>query len=251
MIEFRDVTLAFNHHVVLDRLSFTARFHERIAILGGSGGGKTTLLRLVLGLAHPDEGRIAIDGQDITGISESEMREARMKFSIVFQEGALFDSLSVRENVAFCLREYGHHSEQEIEERVRGLPKVLAIEEAIDLMPEELSGGMQRRVAIARSLAECEPRMMLYDEATTGLDPLTADNICGLISELSTGAPPERRGFIFVTHKVSDAAKVAERFMYLRKGEIVFDGDITALRNTDDAELRSFVNELFIAEQCL
>lgn len=244
MIEFRDVTLAYGDHIVLDRMSLRAQFHEKIAILGGSGEGKTTILRLILGLVRPDDGKIFIDGEDITDLSESQLRDFRMNFSIVFQEGALFDSMNVRENVAFCLREYTKYSEDEIEERVRGLLNRLGIEDAIYLMPEELSGGMQRRVAIARSLASCEPKMMLYDEPTTGLDPLTADNICRLINDLSAGTPPGRTGFIAVTHKVTDAARIAERFMYVRNGKVVFDGDIKALKNTEDVELRSFISEL-------
>ncbi|MBI5741596.1 MAG: ATP-binding cassette domain-containing protein [Nitrospirae bacterium] len=247
MIEFRDVTLAYGERVVLDRLSFKAQFHEKVAILGGSGEGKTTILRLVLGLVHPDDGKIIINGQDITDLSETQVRDVRMNFSIVFQEGALFDSMNVRENVAFSLREYTKYSEDEIEERVRSLLKRLAIEDAIELMTAELSGGMQRRVAIARSLAAGEPRMMLYDEPTTGLDPLTSENICKLIGDLSTGEPPGRPGFIIVTHKVTDAARVAERFMYIRSGRIVFDGAIDALKNTADAELRSFISELHVA----
>ncbi len=248
MIEFQNVVLAFNNNVVIDGLSFRARFYEKIAVLGGSGEGKTTLLRLMLGLVRPDSGKILIDGRDITVLSESELRDIRMNFSIVFQEGALFDSMSVRENVAFCYREYSNYSEEEIEARVREILRRLGIEEAIDLMPEELSGGMQRRVAIARSLAGCNPRMVLYDEATTGLDPLTADNICREINELSKGEPPDRTGFIIVTHKVTDAIKVAERFMYVKNGKVAFDGDLEALRHTDDRELRLFTEELHTFE---
>ncbi|MBI5665095.1 MAG: ATP-binding cassette domain-containing protein [Nitrospirae bacterium] len=249
MIEFQNVSIAFNNnHVVLNDVSFKVHFYEKLAILGASGGGKTTLLRLILGLVRPDSGKIFIDGQDITELSESELRTSRMKFSIVFQEGALFDSLNVRENVVSCFREYSNYSEEEIEKKARELLNKLGIEEAIDLMPEELSGGMQRRVAIGRALAGCKPKMVLYDEATSGLDPLTADNICGLIRDLAEGEPPERTGFIIVTHKVTDAVKVAERFIYLRNGQIVFDGDIDELRNTADAELRVFTGELHIAE---
>lgn len=248
MIEFVDVCLSYGDNTVLDGFNFRAQFYEKIAVLGVSGGGKTTILRLLLGLVRPDSGKILIDGEDIALLAEKQLRKHRMKFSIVFQEGALFDSMSVRENVAFCLREYADLTEEEIEGRVRGLLKVLGIEAAIDLMPEELSGGMQRRVAIARSLAECEPKMMLYDEATTGLDPLTADNICALINDLAKGEPPERTGFILVTHKVTDATKVAERYIYIRNGNIVFDGNLEALRNTSDRELRMFINELLAAE---
>ncbi len=252
MIEFQNVSISYNdNHEVLHDVSFKAYFYEKIAVLGISGGGKTTLLRLILGLVRPDSGKIIIDGQDITELSESELRASRMKFSIVFQEGSLFDSLNVRENVVFCFREYSNLSEEEIEKKARDLLNKLGIEEAIDLMPEELSGGMQRRVAIARALAGCNPKMVLYDEATSGLDPLTADNICSLIRDLAEGEPPERTGFIIVTHKVTDAVKVAERFIYLRDGQIVFDGDITALRDTEDPELRAFTGELHIAKKYL
>lgn len=245
MIEFRDVSLSFGNHSVLNRLSFTAQFYEKIAVLGGSGEGKTTILKLILGLIRPDEGRILINGRDITSLSEAELRDSRLNFSIVFQEGALFDSMNVRENVAFCLREYSKLTEQEIDSQVRGLLRRLGIEDALLLMPEELSGGMQRRVAIARSLAGCNPKMILYDEATTGLDPITADNICTLINELSGGEPPGRRGFIIVTHKVIDAAKVAERYIYLHNGRIMFDGDVDAMKGTADPELKKFISELY------
>ncbi len=248
MIEFKNVTLAYGDHVVLENVNFRCQFHEKIAVLGGSGGGKTTILKLMLGLVRPDAGQILIDGEDITKFSESELRDPRMKFSIVFQEGALFDSMNVKENVAFSLREYTKSTEEEIEKRVRELLKILKIEGAIDLMPEELSGGMQRRVAIARSLAGTEPRMMLYDEATTGLDPLTADNICNLINELSKGSPPGRVGFIIVTHKVTDAAKVAERYIFIRNGNIIFDGNIDELKKTKDEKLKIFINELYVAD---
>jgi phospholipid/cholesterol/gamma-HCH transport system ATP-binding protein len=250
MIEFNDVTLSFGDNRVLDGFSFKAEFHEKMAILGGSGEGKTTILKLILGLLRPDMGEILIDGTDITGLAESQLREERMKFSIVFQEGALFDSLNVYENVAFCLREYSALPEEDIEVKVREMLQRVNVEDAIYLMPEELSGGMHRRVSIARSLAACEPKMILYDEPTTGLDPLTADNICSLINELSEGDRTDREGFIIVTHKVSDAAKVAERFMYLKDGKIVFDGDVEELKNTTDQELRMFIYELLLHEIC-
>lgn len=244
MIEFLDVSHSYGGNMVLDSFTFRADYHERIAVLGGSGEGKTTILRLILGLVKPDSGRIMIDGHEITGLSESELRKFRIKFSIVFQEGALFDSMSVRENVAFSYREYSDYSEEEIEERVRKLLARLGIEDAIDLMPEELSGGMQRRAAIARSLAGSSPAMFLYDEATTGLDPLTADNICAVIRELSEGEPPDRTGFLIVTHKVTDAARVADRFVYLKDGRLVFDGNLDELIRTKDPELRKFTGEL-------
>jgi phospholipid/cholesterol/gamma-HCH transport system ATP-binding protein len=249
MIEFKGVKLAYGNNVVLNGLNFRAGFDEKVAILGGSGTGKTTVLKLLLGLVFPDDGRIMIDGKDISEMTSQELRRARMKFSIVFQEGALFDSLNVKENIAFALREYTAYSEDEIDRRVRELAGRLGIEHALFLKPEELSGGMQRRVAIARSLAAGNPRMMLYDEPTTGLDPLTAANICNLINELSQGDPPQRMGLIAVTHKVTDAVKIAERFIYL-KDRIVFDGNIRDLLNTSDTELKDFISELFVKESC-
>jgi phospholipid/cholesterol/gamma-HCH transport system ATP-binding protein len=247
MIEFKDIKLAYGKKVIFDGLNFAAEFHEKIAILGGSGRGKTTLLKLLLGLAAPDSGGVLIDGEDVGQMSPEMLRLARMKFSIVFQEGALFDSLNVKENIAFALREYTEYSEKEIDKRVRELAGRLGIEDAIHLMPEELSGGMQRRVAIARSLAAGNPKMMLYDEPTTGLDPLTAANICTLINELSHGEPPSRIGLIAVTHKVTDAVKIADRFIYLTN-DIAFDGNIRDLVHTSDPELKEFINELFIKE---
>ncbi len=246
MIEFQDVTIGYNNRSVMDRVSFAAQFHEKIAILGGSGEGKTTILKLIMGLERPDSGRILIDGREITDLPESRLRDIRMNFSIVFQEGALFDSLNVRENVAFCLREMeGVISEDVVESTVKTLLKRVGIEGAMDLMPDQLSGGMQRRVAIARSLAACSrPRMMLYDEPTSGLDPITADNICGLINEISMGNPPERVGLIIVTHDVADAVKVAERFMYLGSGRIRFDGNLDSLVSTQDAELKRFIKDI-------
>jgi len=239
MIVFEDVRFGYNSGRVLNGLSFSVGFNERVAILGGSGEGKTTILRLILGLIRPDSGRVLVDGEDITAKSEQELREVRMKFSIVFQEGALFDSLSVRENVAFCLREYTKLSEDGIEAEVRRLLASVGVEHAIELMPEELSGGMHRRVSLARSLALTTPRMFLYDEPTTGLDPVNADIICRLISDLSkTG-----RGMMAVTHKVSDALKIADRFMFLREGALVFDGAGEDLLGSGVPEIGIFVSE--------
>jgi len=240
MIVFDKVSFSYGQRSVLKDLSFSIDFSERVAILGGSGDGKTTILKLILGLIRPDSGRILIDGDDITGKSEAELREPRMKFSIVFQEGALFDSLNVKENVAFCLREYFSLTEEELDRQVRDILRVVDVEAAIDLMPEELSGGMHRRVAIARSLAGYKPEMFLYDEPTTGLDPVNADNICKLIVKLAEGG----KGFIAVTHKVTDALKIATRFMFLKNGTILLDGNREELVGTTDPDVQLFLTEL-------
>lgn len=240
MIKFDRVSFSYHERRVLEDVSFSIDSGERVAILGGSGEGKTTILKLVLGLLRPDSGSILIDGEDITGKTEDELRAVRMKFSIVFQEGALFDSLNVKENVAFCLREYSSLSEEEIDLRVRELLRVVGVEHAIDLMPDELSGGMHRRVAIARSLAAFEPEMFLYDEPTSGLDPVNADLICKLIADLSRN----KRGFIIVTHKVYDAMRVAGRYIFLKNGAVVLDGDRKMLEHATVPEIRIFMSEL-------
>jgi phospholipid/cholesterol/gamma-HCH transport system ATP-binding protein len=240
MIEFDKVRFSYGSRQVLKEVSFCIRTDERVAILGGSGDGKTTILKLILGLLRPDSGRIVIDGEDIIDRTEDDLRKVRTKFSIVFQEGALFDSLNVKENLAFGLREYSDLSEEEIDQKVRDLLRRVGMEEAIEFMPEELSGGMHRRVAIVRSLAAFEPKMFLYDEATTGLDPVNADIICKLVLDLSK----EGRGFIIVTHKIFDAIKLAERFLFLRNGAIVFDGNEEALMRSSLPEIRLYLSEL-------
>ena len=242
MIVFNNVSFSYGTKQVIKDVSFSINAHERVAILGGSGEGKTTILRLILGLIRPDSGKISIDGEDITIKTEDELRGVRLKFSIVFQEGALFDSLNVKENVAFCLREYTKMSEDEIDKRVRELLRIVGVEEAIDMMPEELSGGMHRRVSIARSLAACEPKMFLYDEPTSGLDPVNAENICKLILDLSQNG----NGFIIVTHKVFDAMKVADRFMFLKDDMILFDGNKKELTNNPIPEIQEFIRELHL-----
>ena len=240
MIEFDRISFSYGDNVVIKDLSFSVGIGERVAILGGSGNGKTTILKIILGLIRPDSGRVIIDGEDITNREEDWLRQERMKFSMVFQEGALFDSLTVKENVAFCLREYTRLSEEEIEAKVRDILSTVGVESAMDLMPEELSGGMHRRVALARSLAACDPKMFLYDEPTSGLDPINADNICKLIGELAHNG----KGFIVVTHKVVDALKVAERFMFLKNGSLFFDGTRDGLITSADPDIRLFISEL-------
>jgi phospholipid/cholesterol/gamma-HCH transport system ATP-binding protein len=240
MILFDKVSFSYGTRQVLKEISFSIHANERVAILGESGEGKTTVLKLIMGLQKPDSGRIWIDGEDITDKSEPELRETRLKLSIVFQEGALFDSLNVKENVAFCLREYSRMSEKEIDQKVRDLLGRVGMEDAMSLMPEELSGGMHRRVAIVRSLAACEPKMFLYDEPTSGLDPVNARNICNLIHDLSK----DGTGFLMVTHKMADAIKVANRFIFFKDGVVIFDGSKEDLFTTTVPEVLAFMSDL-------
>lgn len=236
MIVFDNVRFSHGERTVLRGMSFSVEADERVAILGGSGEGKTTILRIVMGLLRPDSGRILIDGEDINSMTEAQLRKVRMKFSIVFQEGALFDSVNVYENVAFPLRENPNLTEEEIEKKVRELLRIVGMEDSVDLMPEELSGGMHRRVAIARALAACEPRMFLYDEPTSALDPANAEIILGLIAKLSE----DGRGFILVSHEVRHAMKVAARFMFLKKGLLLFDGDKDAFLRSELSDVHAF-----------
>jgi phospholipid/cholesterol/gamma-HCH transport system ATP-binding protein len=238
LIIFDNIRFSRRDKPVLKGLSFSIDAGERVAILGGSGEGKTTILKLVMGLIRPDSGNIIIDGKEITSMTEEQLREIRMNFSIVFQEGALFDSLTVGENVAFPLREYSGKSEEEIEQRVRELLRMVGMGDAIDLMPEELSGGMNRRAAIARSLAACEPKMFLYDEPTSALDPANASAILRLITELSR----DGRGFVLVSHEVQNALRVADRFLLLKGGALLFDGDKEAFLESPVADVRSFAH---------
>ncbi len=239
MIEFENVQLLRGDRAVIDGMSLSIERNERVAVLGGSGSGKTTILKLILGLLQADEGKVIVDGRDITNLKEEELRDTRLKFSLTFQDGALFDSLTVKENVAFFIREYMQIDEDEIEKRVRDRLREVDVEEAIYMMPEELSGGMKRRVAIARSLAAHEPAMFLYDEPTSDLDPVNAGKIRKLIQDLSSGG----RGFILVTHEMVDALKVAERLIFIKGGKVLFDGDRDSFQRTDIQEIQAFLRE--------
>lgn len=260
-IEFRDVHLAFDDHKVLDGISFTVMKGETKIILGGSGSGKSTIIKLVLGLLKPDAGRILIDGEDITDYDEAEMMRVRKKIGMIFQEGALFDSLSVYENVAYRLHEQGV-PEEEVEEEVRRMLRFVNLEDAIDKMPNELSGGMRRRVGIARALVG-DPKIVLFDEPTAGLDPPTARTICELAIKLRD---LEDVSSIFVTHEMnnveyltSEYAVIDERgnvvfeqegerlcllntkIIMIRDGRIIFSGTDEELFKSDDPYIRWFI----------
>src|SRR5207237_1613731 len=182
VVEFREVHFFFDDEKVLDGVSFAVMRGEIKIILSGSGGGKSTMLKLILGLLKPDEGQIFVDGEEITSLDETEMQRARDKIGMVFQEGALFDSLSVYDNVAYRPHEQAV-PEEEIEREVRLLLRFVNLEAEMDKLPSELSGGMQKRVSIARALVG-DPKIVLFDEPTAALDPPTARAICELIIKL-------------------------------------------------------------------
>lgn len=235
-IEFRDVYLAFDEKVILNGISFTVRQGETKVVLGGSGGGKSTIIKLILGLLHPDSGNIFIDGEDITQFDEAEMMEVRKKIGMVFQEGALFDSLSVYDNVAYRLHEQ-HVDEDEVEHEVRRMLRFVDLEDAIDKMPIELSGGMRRRVGIARALIG-NPQIILFDEPTAGLDPPTARTICELAIKLRD---LEDVSSIFVTHEMNNLDYLSSEYATINEtGDVIFEleGQKLCLINTEVIMLR-------------
>jgi phospholipid/cholesterol/gamma-HCH transport system ATP-binding protein len=235
-IEFQHVTLAFDEQVILDDLSFTVNKGETKIILGGSGGGKSTTIKLILGLLKPDAGRILVDGEDITEYTEAQMMSVRKKIGMVFQEGALFDSLSVYDNVAYRLHEQGV-PEDEVEQEVRRMLRFVNLEDAIDKMPAELSGGMRRRVGIARALVG-GPKIVMFDEPTAGLDPPTARTICELAIKLRD---LEDVSSIFVTHEMNNVKYLTSEYAVVNDdGEIVFEeeGQRLCLTNTKVLMLR-------------
>jgi phospholipid/cholesterol/gamma-HCH transport system ATP-binding protein len=236
-IEFRDVSLAFDDQVVLDRVSFKVRRGETKIVLGGSGSGKSTIINLILGLIKADSGQILIDGEDITGFDDQDMMGIRSKIGMVFQEGALFDSLSVYENVAYRLTEEGV-DDDEIEHEVTRMLHFVDLDDAIDKMPIELSGGMRRRVGIARALVG-NPSIVLFDEPTAGLDPPTARTICELAIKLRD---LEDVSSIFVTHEMNNLEYLSSEYAIVdEKGNVSFEteGEFLCLVNTEVIMLRS------------
>lgn len=235
-IEFRDVYLSFDDQKILNGLSFTVRRGETKIILGRSGGGKSTTIKLLLGLLKPDSGQILVDGEDITNYSEIEMMAVRQKMGMVFQEGALFDSLSVYDNVAYRLHENGIE-EEEVEREVRRMLRFVDLEDAIDKMPSELSGGMRRRVGIARALVG-DPKIVMFDEPTAGLDPPTARTICELAIKLRD---LEDVSSMFVTHEMQNIDYLCNEYATVNEdGEVVFkeEGDDFCLINTEIIMMR-------------
>lgn len=262
-VEFRDVCLAFGSKVVLDGVSFRINPGEMKVILGQSGSGKSTILRLLLGLLKPDSGEIYINGEEIAQLEEEDLNHVRLKMSIVFQEGALFDSLSVYDNIAYRPREL-RWSEEEIDAHVQRVLEFARLGNVADEFPDALSGGTRRLVAIARAMVD-DPEIILFDEPTVGLDPPTARRLCEAAVRLRD---LEGVTSMFVTHRLADVRYLAShyavakadgatelfeendrlcitntRFLMLNDGKVVFDGTDEQLWNADDKFLRAFTHE--------
>jgi phospholipid/cholesterol/gamma-HCH transport system ATP-binding protein len=238
-IEFIDVHKSFGDRVILDGISFSVEEGKTFAILGPSGIGKTVTITHIVGLLKPDSGKIIVDGQDVTGLSERELAAVRKKVQLVFQSGALFDSMSVWDNVAFPLADIDL-PDAELERRVQEKLSLVDIEDLKDLMPSELSTGIKRAVAIARALA-VEPQAILYDEPTTMVDPLMSQTINNLIRKMQRQLGMTQ---IVVTHDIANCAeKVADRVALLDKGKFAFIGSMAELYASDHPVVREFVEE--------
>jgi phospholipid/cholesterol/gamma-HCH transport system ATP-binding protein len=259
-IEFNNVRLGFDEGEILHGVTFSAEERETVILLGETGTGKTLLLKLASGLLRPDSGSIHVLGKDISGMTESELLEARRQIGFVFQEGALFDSLTVGENVAYRLHEDGVN-EDEIESRVKEILRFVELAHTIDLLPSELSGGMRRRVSIARALVTGPP-IVLYDSPTAGLDPITSQTIITLILRLRDVYGVTA---LLATHRLQDGFALANfhfdpqskkvrrdsspesahvaptRFLVLRAGKIYFEGSPDQLMKSQDPYLQRFL----------
>jgi len=237
MIRLENIYLTLGGHQVLKDVSLDIGKGETGVILGASGSGKTTILRIILGLYKPDSGRVYLNGDDLTSLDEDGVYRVRAMMGMVFQSGALFDSLTVGENVAYRLKEQGLLEEYEMEERVLKSLRFVGLDEAVDLMPSELSGGMKKRVAIARGIAS-NPKLMLYDEPTAGLDPINAYNMNSLINRLRT---EEGVTSVVVTHDLISAFTVATRVAVIDEGSIVYTGDKDGLLACEDERVKKFL----------
>ena len=239
MVELRDVHLSFGEKRILEGVSFLVERGECLVVMGASGVGKSTVLRLVLGILRPDQGSVVVTGTDMTEAGEDERDAVRERLGMVFQGGALFDSMTVGENVGFRLYERGELTEEEIAEEVREKLSFVDLEpEVAELMPAELSGGMRKRVALARAMIG-EPDIILYDEPTTGLDPITSETIDQLIIKLRKSRDTAS---IVVTHELDSAFSIGTRFGMLHRGHIIFDGPKEEFLNSPDPYIQEFIH---------
>ncbi len=238
MIEVRDLKKSFGSLRVLDGVDLRIETGEAVVIIGRSGGGKSVLLKHLIGLLAPDSGEVWVEGEKITGMTERQLIAVRRKFGMVFQGAALFDSLTVAENVAFALRRDRRYSEDEIRERVARALEMVDLPGTQDKKPAELSGGMRKRVGLARSIVY-QPEILLYDEPTTGLDPIVADSIDQLMIRVCERL---RVTSVVVTHDMRSARRVGQRIFMLHEGRIHASGTPDEMFASQDPIVYRFVN---------
>ncbi|MFQ5707626.1 MAG: ABC transporter ATP-binding protein [bacterium] len=237
VIELENVSYAYNDVPILKNISLKVRKRENLVILGASGAGKSTILKIILGLLKPDSGSVRIFRQDITPLKEKEIHPIRHRMGMVFQGGALFDSLPVWGNVGYCMSENHEVPLEMIHTRVRQQLEFVELQHTFGYMPSELSGGMRKRVAIARAIV-CDPEIVLFDEPTAGLDPIASKNINRLIVKLRD---EKWVSSVVVTHILNDVYAVADRIAMLKSGEIIFEGDREHLLRCKDPYVQEFV----------
>ena len=236
-LEMRGIKKSFGDQVVLRGVDLDIRRGEVLVLLGGSGGGKSVLMKHMVGLLQPDEGTVTLEGKVISDLSERDLSWARKKISMMFQSGALFDSMTVAENVAFPIQEAGLLDRDELSRRVSEALKIVHLEGQEDKMPAALSGGMRKRVALARAVVE-EPCCVLYDEPHAGLDPVTGDSIDRLIKDLAN-----EHGItnVVITHEMRSAFRIADRLVFMKDGLVYWEGTPDELKDSKDPILVNFV----------
>lgn len=238
MILAKNVCKKFGDRTVLKNVTLEIQVGETMVIMGASGTGKSVFLKIIMALLEPDAGEIWIDDKEITRLTNKEMDELRKRIGMVFQFSALFDSLTVGENVAFSLSRHTNLTRDQIDKIVAEKLEMVGLPGIEDVMPAELSGGMRKRVSLARAIS-MDPKIVLYDEPTTGLDPITADGINKLINKLHDQLKVTS---IVVTHDMKSAFSVATRMAMLKDGEIIFNGTPDEIRQTDDPWVKEFIN---------
>ena len=237
LIEVNDVHKSFAQNHVLRGLSLAVRQGESMVVIGGSGTGKSVLIKCIIGILSPDRGNILVAGQDIGSLKEKDLYQLRKKFGMLFQAGALFDSMKVWENVGFGLLQHTTLSKKEVKKRAIEKLNLLGLHQIEDLMPSELSGGMRKRVSLARAIA-MDPEILLYDEPTTGLDPIRADTINALIVEMRKKIKVTS---VTITHDMVSAYKVGDRIAMLYQGKIIEVGTPDEIKNSSSAIVQQFI----------
>jgi phospholipid/cholesterol/gamma-HCH transport system ATP-binding protein len=237
MIELRDIHKSFEGHHVLRGVNLKVEKGESVVVIGGSGSGKSVLLKHIIGLLTPDTGTVLIDSTDISQLHEDGLNELRKKFGMLFQSAALFDSMRVWQNVGFSLKRHTRMTDAEIKEVAVRKLRMVGLVGVEDEMPSELSGGMRKRVGLARAIA-MEPEILLYDEPTTGLDPIMADAINDLIIKMREKLSVTT---VTITHDMKSAYKIADRIAMLYNGVIISEGAPSEIRNTADPVVRQFI----------
>ncbi|MBP9212313.1 MAG: ATP-binding cassette domain-containing protein [Bacteroidetes bacterium] len=237
MIQLTNIWKRFGEKQVHQGVNLEVRDHETLVILGRSGGGKSVLLKMIIGLLKPDSGSIVVDGKEVTTLTYKQLQRLRFKFGFLFQGAALFDSMTVGQNIELALRRHSDFKDADIEERVQYALELVKLKNVEQLMPSNISGGMKKRVGLARAIA-LTPKYMLYDEPTTGLDVETADGINLLINELKTTLGVTS---IVVTHDIHSAFVIGDRFAIFENGQFIMTGTKDDIRNSPNPEVRKYI----------